>query len=350
MKKILTLVSLLFVTFVAGAQTPATRLESLPIGNPEVVSNVVVRYITDVGIQFVETTNSPVPGQRWATGTEIPYNFEKDGDLTTFMRESLKKYSEKSINSDLLFSDKYRVFERRFVSKFQAGAWPEGGMIWSLSKEFSFILGEDGKLKMPEEAWNLPVNVFQTYEPIRVSGVRWVEVTAWSSNGETNPAYYMEGQSFYYTSRNGSYNCPELEKLWGNGRIYLPARLMTGEDQKKWPELIRGWVTLYYDEEKTDYDKFDWKDGSLLERVIKNPPQFSSPKITISPLGEGVVEIGVEGLGDNSAIIEYQQEDGEWKPLSSPLRGASAGKVSLRDTANAGMRFYRARIVQNSGE
>ena len=343
MKKILTLVSLLFVTFVAGAQTPATRLESLPIGSYEAISNQVAKMTVRIHVGFRDTTNTPPGIQPMATGTDKPYNVSTDGDLPTLLRNFARENAENYVNSDFLFPDKYRIFERKFMMFFTANSDDgAGGVLFENSPEFSFVL-EDGKLKLPKEAWDVPIRMDRYYEPISVSGVRWVEIIFINSNGVEGPDR-MEGVGFEHISRNGSYNCPELEKLWGNGVIYLPSILVDGKMRNS-KYFIRGFVTLYYDDEKTDYDRFDLLTGSLLERVMKNPPQFSSPKITISPLGEGVVEIGVEGLGDNSAIIEYQQEDGEWKPLSSPLRGASAGKVSLRDTANAGMRFYRARVV-----
>lgn len=335
---------MVLLAFVAGTfQAFPQRLNSLPSGSREKVKAYELGQINRFQIELTEVEDD------FQTVVQIPY-CSAASDYSRSMG-TLEDAVLDRINHDLaiyaavgdvhgempgesrLFFVHIEVFADYGPRLTPDGSYASGvgTKIDAHTPVFSFTKDAEGGFVVPPEAAEFRIDYFKYYLGIQAPGVKWVEVAAYLLYGGEE---YVEKT----VTRNGADASHWASQLYGNGIVYLPAGEMAGlllEELWAYDPSAYETVTLYYNEEQTDYDQFDVLSGQLIGS--------SAPRLAIGWYGSRL-RVSLAGIPGKSYVLESSTR-ATWPQanLVGVLTTDGAGTASHYVDAAEPLLFFRAR-------
>lgn len=203
---------------------------------------------------------------------------------------------------------------------------------------FSFTKNENGGYVVPPEAAEFTIDYFKYHLGVEAPGVKWVEVAAYLSYGGEE---YVEKT----VTRNGADASHWASQLYGNGIVYLPAGEMAGlllEELWQYDPSAYETVTLFYNEEQTDYDQFDVLSGQLIAS--------SAPRLAIGWYGSRLC-VSLAGIPGKSYVLESSARVTWLQPdVVAVLTADDDGAASHYLDAAEPALFFRARDAPGGGD
>jgi hypothetical protein len=295
---------LVFLALVVGtAPACPQRLSSLPTGSRERVKAYELGEINRFAVRLIEEGED---SETEVLIHDCDSSFAYDRSMGP-LDEAIRKKLNHNLAVYIVEGDERGVPPKEtqnFLVDIQAFAdygprlLPGGGCLPGLGTElheqtpvFSFTKEAEGRFVIPPEATEFTIDYFKHYLGIQAPGVKWVEVACYLSYGGEQ---YVEK----IVTRNGADASHWASQLYGNGIVYLQAGEMAGlllEELWQFDPFAYETVTLYYDEEQSDYDRFDLLSGQLISS--------SAPRLAIGWYGSGL-HVSVLGIPGRAYVLE----------------------------------------------